>query len=124
MNAVTMTTSSEKLNEVYRLLDENLPMIHALLVNFYGFNESEAEAFNDTLAVWLHRLARRSEHEISFADLRDTLVFVACKYARAFQVARGFAGRHFDARLEESIARPSEEVALALLSHVPVRASS
>ena len=113
-----------EMDQVYSLLDESLPVIHTALVQYYGFNESEAEAFKDTLAVWFHRVVRRSGiGTANEDDLREQLLFVACKYARAFQLARLRDGRPFQPELQSAFSRPAEEVALALLNRIQPRVS-
>ncbi len=105
-------------DDVFLVLDESLPVIHAALTGYYGFNEDEAEAFKETLALWFHRVTRRAGGGIrNSADLRDQLIFVACKYAGAFQSARIVAnGVSGDAPSE--LPRPAEEVAMALLNQM------
>jgi hypothetical protein len=119
-----MSATNETIGEVYRVLDEGLPLIRALLVDFYGFEEREAEAFNDTLAGWLYRLAHRPGRAAPIGEFRDQLVFVACKYARAFQVAQRSAGRRFEPRVEDAFSRSYQEVAMALLGRIPAAAAS
>lgn len=100
----------------FLVLDESLPVVHAALVSFYGFSDPEAEAFKDTLAVWFHRVLRRQALRTQKPqELREQLLFVACKYARAFQLARSANGS-FDGGIPGSLETPPEEVALALLN--------
>ena len=104
---------------VYLALDESLPFIHTTLVSYYGFTEPEAEAFKDTLAIWFHRVARRGgTRAVDSAELREQLLFVACKYARAFQLAKAKSGYEVEAQFGGSLDTPPEEVALALLNRI------
>ena len=80
-------------DDILLVLDESLPVIRAALVHYYGYEPSEAEAFNDTLAVWFHRVIRRAGNRVlSARELREQLLFVACKYARAFRLAKARTG--------------------------------
>ncbi len=105
-------------DELFLVLDESLPAIHAALTGYYGFNEDEADAFKETLALWFHRVTRRAGGGTrNSAELRDQLVFVACKYAEAFRSARLLATRVSD-DAPPVMPRPAEEVALALLNQI------
>ena len=104
---------------VYLALDESLPFIHTTLVSYYGFTEPEAEAFKDTLAIWFHRVARRAgTRAVDPAEMREQLLFVACKYARAFQLAKTRSGVEIADHFGGSLQTPPEEVALALLNRM------
>lgn len=104
---------------LYRILDETLPIVHVALIGVYGFSEPDAQSFQDTLCVWFHRVTRRPSSSLgAFGELREQLLFVTCKYARAFQIAR-LRGAKFDDRLNVALGRPSEEVAVELLSRLP-----
>src|ERR1700730_4224308 len=99
--------------------DESLPVIRAALVHYYGYERSEAEAFNDTLAGWFHIVIRRAGNRVlSARELREQLLFVACKYARAFRLAKARTGDILNDRLNTVLNRPPEEVALALLDRI------
>lgn len=103
----------------YVLLDETLPVIHAALIRCYAFTEAEAEAFKDTLAIWFHRVVRRSGVlPGSDSEIREQILFVACKYARAFQLAKVREGVSFDPILQTAFSRPPEEIAMALLDRL------
>lgn len=105
-------------DDVFLVLDESLPVIHAALVGYYGFRDEEAEAFKDTLAVWFHRVTRRAGGAVrDSATLRDQLIFVACKYAGAFQIAK-FQASGISEDAPSEYTRPAEEVALALLNQI------
>ena len=105
-------------DDVFLVLDESLPVIHAALIGYYGFSDDEAESFKDTLALWFHRVTRRAGGTVrNSAELRDQLVFVACKYAGAFQSARLQAAGVSEESSPE-FPRPTEEVALALLNQM------
>jgi hypothetical protein len=109
---------SSNSEEIYLVLDETLPIVHRTLVGYYEFTEADAEAFGDTLCVWFHRVSRRSGARFLSADtLREQLLFVACKYARAFQVAR-YRYETLSEDLSRALNRPSEEVAIELLTRV------
>jgi hypothetical protein len=114
------TTNNRGLSDgVFVLLDETLPVVRVTLTGYYGFTDSEAEAFEDTLCVWFHRVTRRSGvRSLSREDLREQLLFVACKYARAFQIAKLRGGGVDDDNLSRALNRPAEEVAIELLSRV------
>ena len=108
----------ERKEGIYLVLDETLPVVHRTLVGFYGFSESDAESFEHTLCIWFHRVARRSgARSLSTEDLREQLLVVACKYARAFQVAR-FQHERMDENLTIALTRAPEEVAVELLARV------
>jgi hypothetical protein len=95
------------------VLDESLPVIHAALTQYFGFSDAEAEAFKDTLAIWFHRVVRRCGGRlVEASELRQQLIFVACKYARAFQIAKSEYGS------ETLPPQPPEEVAVALLNRL------
>lgn len=103
----------------FLVLDESLPVVHNALVSYYGFTDPEAEAFKDTLAVWFHRVIKRQpSRTLRPEELREQLLFVACKYARAFQLARSQNGLLIDNSMMGSLQVPAEEVALALLNHL------
>lgn len=103
----------------FLVLDESLPVVHNALVSYYGFSDPEAEAFKDTLVVWFHRVIRRQPSRAMRPDeLREQILFVACKYARAFQIARTENGLLIDNPVPGSLQVPAEEVALALLNHL------
>lgn len=105
-------------DDVFLVLDDSLPVIHAALTGYYGFNEEEADAFKETLALWFHRVTRRAGGGIrKSAELRDQLIFVACKYAGAFQSARLLAASVSDG-LPPQLPRPPEEIAVALLNQI------
>jgi hypothetical protein len=102
------------------VLNDTLPVVHRTLVLYYRFMEEEAEAFEDVLTVWFHRLARRlTGRAPSSQELREQLLFVSCKYARAFQIAkfRGL-GPSQEEELTLALARSPEEVAIALSAEV------
>jgi hypothetical protein len=106
-------------DDILLVLDESLPVIRAALVHYYGYEPSEAEAFNDTLAVWFHRVIRRAGNRVlSARELREQLLFVACKYARAFRLAKARTGDILNDHLNNVLNRPPEEVALALLDRI------
>ena len=112
------TGTQNRSEQLYAVLDETLPIVNKTLVGYYGFTEPEAEAFADTLCVWFHRVSRRSgSRSLSTNDLREHLLFVACKYARAFQIAR-LTGDRLDEGLSIALSRSPEEVAIELLSNV------
>ena len=109
-------------DDVFLVLDESLPVIDAALVHFYGYGAAEAEAFKDTLAVWFHRVVRRSAGRTAdVSELREQLLFVACKYARAFRLAQVNTGRVLEDDVTSAISRPAEEVAMALLHRIEPR---
>ena len=106
-------------DRAYLVLDESLPLIDAALISYYGFTPSESEAFKDTLTVWFHRVARRSGTRfIESTELREQLLFVACKYARAFQLAKADNGVSMENQFANALQTPPEEVALALLNKI------
>ena len=115
-----MTTLAAAANdEAYLVLDDSLPVIDAALVHLYGYAPSEAEAFKDTLSVWFHRVIRRSGGAAkNIAELREQLLFVACKYARAFRLAQARTGEVFEGDVTSVMSRPPEEVAVALLNRI------
>ena len=109
---------------VYLVLEETLPMIHTALVSYYGFSDSEAETFKDTLAIWFHRVCRRANGQLpSSSDLREQLAFVACKYARALQLTKANSGLPVETGLAESLQTSPEEVAFALLNRMELAGS-
>jgi len=113
-----MTNAQASVENVFAVLDESLPVIHAALIGYYRFTEPEAEAFNDTLAVWFHRVVRRAGRGALATDrLREQLLFVACKYANAFQLAK-INGDEDDRQAPVSVQTPPEEVAVALLNRL------
>jgi len=102
--------------ETLSVFDEALPVIHGTLVSFYRFMEEEAEAFEDTLRIWFERMARRNAAQrIPVTELRAQLFYVACKYARAFQIAR-FKGVEPEEKFTMALAQAPEEVAAELLN--------
>lgn len=106
-------------DEIHALLDEALPVIHATLVSYYRFIEEEAEAFEDTLCVWFGRVARRlGTSRTPPSELREQLLFVACKYARAFQIAKFKGIEPAQEEFTMALARPPEEVAVELLNRL------
>lgn len=113
-----MTTDVEgRRQDLYVILDETLPVIRAALIAYYGFGEPEAAAFEDTLCVWFHRVTRRSGFDArSATELREQLLFVACKYARAFQLSRLQFASHDGPVMD--LGRPAEDVAVELLSRM------
>ncbi len=109
-------------DDVFLVLDESLPVIDVALVHFYGYGPAEAEAFKDTLAVWFHRVVRRSAgRAANVSELREQLLFVACKYARAFRLAQVRTGGILKEDVSSAISRPAEEVAMALLHRIEPR---
>jgi hypothetical protein len=108
----------ERQEDLYRVLDETLPVIHAALVGYYRFSEAESEAFQDTLCIWFHRVTRRAGScNAPAAELREQVLFVACKYARAFQIAR-LQGADVEDDVNLTLNRAPEEVAVELLGRV------
>jgi hypothetical protein len=106
-------------DEAYLVLDDSLPVIDAALVHLYGYAPSEAEAFKDTLSVWFHRVVRRSGGAVrDIGELREQLLFVACKYARAFRLAQARSGEVLEGGVTSMVNRPPEEVAVALLNRI------
>ena len=111
--------ASAATDEAYLVLDDTLPVIDAALVHLYGYAPSEAEAFKDTLSIWFHRVIRRSGGAArNLAELREQLLFVACKYARAFRLAQARTGEVFAGEVSSVMSRPPEEVAVALLNRI------
>jgi len=103
----------------YVILDETLPVIRAALIAYYEFEEYEATAFEDTLCVWFHRVSRRSGFETRSAnELREQLLFVACKYARAFQLPRFQAAPGAPSGRAMELGRSAEDVAVELLARI------
>jgi len=106
-------------DEAYLVLDDSLPVIDAALVHLYGYAPSEAEAFKDTLSVWFHRVVRRSGGAVrDIGELRGQLLFVACKYARAFRLAQARSGEVLEGGVTSMVERPPGEVAVALLNRI------
>ena len=104
-------------DRAYTVFQEALPLVHTVLVSYYRFMEEEAEAFEDTLCVWFHRLWRRSRgQQPNPQEFRSQLVFVACKYARAFQIAKYRGIEPEREQFTLMLARAPEEVALELLT--------
>jgi hypothetical protein len=98
-------------------LDQVLPEIHEILVSFYRFIPEEAEAFENVLAVWHHRLARRAGlNRMSDSEVLTQLLLVTCKYARAFQLARHRGIDLTENPLAIALAQPAEEVAFRALA--------
>jgi hypothetical protein len=105
--------------QILPVFEEALPVIHATLVSFYRFMEEEAEAFEDTLLVWFERMARRNaSQKMPVAELRAQLLYVACKYARAFQIARFKSIGPSEESFTMVLARAPEEVAAELLGKI------
>ncbi len=103
--------------EILSVFDEALPVIHGTLVSFYRFMEEEAEAFEDTLRVWFERMARRNATQRTpVSELRAQLLYVACKYARAFQIARFKGIEPAEEKFTMALAQTPEEVAAGLLN--------
>jgi len=101
------------------VFEESLPAIHATLVVFYRFMEEEAEAFENTLRIWFERMARRNANaQTPVAELRAQLLYVACKYARAFQIARFKTIEPSEEQFTMALARAPEEVAADVLSKI------
>jgi hypothetical protein len=99
------------------VFEDSLPAIHATLVAFYRFMEEEAEAFENTLRIWFERMARRNANaQTPVAELRAQLFYVACKYARAFQIARFKTIEPSEENFTMALARAPEEVAADVLS--------
>jgi len=99
------------------VFEDSLPAIHATLVVFYRFMEEEAEGFENTLRVWFERMARRNANaQTPVAELRAQLFYVACKYARAFQIARFKTIEPSEENFTMALARAPEEVAADILS--------
>lgn len=118
-----MTDGSLRLADLNSpVLEEALPLIHSALVNSYEFMPEDAEAFEEILRRWFLRLARRSGIPRSATDLRQQLLFVACKYARAFQLARS-RGLPRSEKLTTALTKPPEEMAITLLNQLRTRQS-
>ena len=98
------------------VLDEVLPLIHRTLVFYYRLMDEEAHAFEEVLSVWFQRLTRRTGNRMSDRELRQQLLFVSCKYARAFQIARFRGLETAQTELTLALARPPEDVAIELSS--------
>ena len=99
------------------IFDETVPVIHSVLVSYYRFMEEEAQAFEGTLFVWFLRAARRlGSHQAPHSQLREQLLFVACKYARSLQIARFRGVEPSQEDFTMVLARPPEEVALELVT--------
>lgn len=95
----------------YSVLDATLPSIRVTLSGFYQLSEKECEAFEEVLCVWFRRLAKRLGRATDPLILREQLLFVACKYARAFQLAKARQGQHPEESLALALARSPEEIA-------------
>ncbi len=105
--------------QVLAAFEETLPVIHAALVSFYRLMEEEAEGFEETLRIWFDRMARRNASQTTPpGELRAQLLFVACKYARAFQIARYKGIEPADERFTMALAQTPEEVAHELLRRI------
>jgi len=105
------------------VLRQLMPEIHEILVRFYRFIDEEAEAFESILAVWSERAARRmGSSRVASQDLQSQILYVACKYARAFQLAR-FRGSVNDSPLAENLAQPPDEVAFRALTLINRKAN-
>jgi len=105
--------------QAHLAFEEVLPVIHAALVSFYRLMEEEAEAFEETLAIWFERMARRSASQTTPpSELRAQLLYVACKYARAFQIARYKGIEPADERFTMALAQMPDEVAHELLRRI------
>ena len=112
-------TGSDQDRQLRCLFDEALPTIHSTLVLTYRFMPEEAEAFEDTLRVWFGRMARRlGSRAAPPSELREQLLFVMCKYARAFQIAKFRGIEPSQEEFTMTLARPPEEVALELLNRM------
>lgn len=110
--------------ELYSVLQGTLPLIRNVLVSQYKFVDEEAEAFEETLAVWFRRVARRiGTCRMERWRMREQLLFVTCKYARAFQIARFKGIEPANEGFTLTLARPPEEVALEMLHRFPARPS-
>jgi hypothetical protein len=102
--------------QAFLAFEEALPVIHATLVSFYRLME---EAFEETLRVWFERMARRNASLATPPDeLKAQLLYVACKYARAFQIARYKGIEPADERFTMALAQTPEEVAHELLRRI------
>jgi hypothetical protein len=113
------TVASSLSDQAFVVLDESLPTIGTALVTYYGFSEAESEAFKDTLAVWFHRVVRRGGgRTVNAEELREQLLLVACKYARAFQLAKADQPVGFEEPFATALRTPPEEVALAILNRI------
>jgi hypothetical protein len=98
---------------------EALPVIHSTLIGVYRFMEEDAQAFEDTLGVWFERMGRRNASQrISASEMRAQLLYVACKYARAFQIARFKSIGTSEEEFTMTLARTPEEVAAELLQKI------
>lgn len=114
-----MKTSAFNGDATITVFEDVLPVIHATLVGFYRFMEEEAEAFEDTLLVWFERMARRNvSQRMPVAELRAQLLYVACKYARAFQIARFKGIGPAEEAFTMVLARTPEEVTAELLPKI------
>lgn len=110
---------SARVAEVCAVFEETLPVIHVTLVSYYRFVPEEAEAFEETLGVWFYRVTRRlSGHRTPVPELRQQLLYVACKYARAFQIAKFRGIEPAQEEFTMVLARAPEEVALELLNRL------
>jgi hypothetical protein len=95
----------------YSVLDTTLPSIRLTLSGFYQLSEKEVEAFEDVLCTWFRRLTKRIGRAADPLILREQLLFVACKYARAFQLAKARRGEPSGKGLALALARSPEEIA-------------
>jgi hypothetical protein len=105
--------------EIFSVFDKAQPVIHAALVSFYRFMEEEAEAFEETLLVWFERMARRNRSQrMPVSELRAQLLYVTCKYARTFQIARFKGIEPAEEKFTMALAQCPEEVAMELLNRL------
>ncbi len=102
--------------DIERLLNEAMPEVRAILVEYYGLIEEEAEAFQDVLRHWFRRATRRAGNRLmALEELKQQLIFVTCKYARALQIARFRGVEPVEEAFTLRLARPAEEVATEIL---------
>jgi hypothetical protein len=114
-----MNQKAASYGQIFAVFDEALPVIHSTLVSFYRFMEEEAEAFEDTLLLWFERMARRNaSQKMPPSELRAQLLYVACKYARAFQIARFKGIEPAEEKFTMALAQAPEEVAMELLGRL------
>lgn len=97
--------------DFFSVLDTTLPSIRVMLSDFYQLSDRECESFEDVLCVWFHRLIKRTGHAETLAALREQLLFVTCKYARAFQLAKLRLGDVGSESLAVALERSPEEIA-------------
>lgn len=122
MMFVDTQTPNARDEEIFSVLSATLPLIHETLVSHYRFIEEEAEAFEDTLCVWFHRVARRSGMSgLKVDELRQQLVFVAFKYARAFQIAKFRGVEPIQEEFTLALATPPEELVVQVLMRPTVK---